>query len=108
MAAFHGVYVGVNLTADADQLFNQQQPWTTANGEQPDPSDGHCIVKVKADGSQYDAWVTWDAVQQSTLQWTAACLDEAWAIITPEDAAAGNVDLAALQADINALKGEGG
>lgn len=55
MAAFHGAYVGVNLTDDADQLFEHQQPWTTANGEQPDPKDGHCIVKVKADGSQYDA-----------------------------------------------------
>ena len=81
MAAFHGAYVGVNLTDDAEQLFEQQQPWTTANGEQPDPSDGHCIVKVKADGSQYDGWVTWGAVQESTLQWTAACLDEAWVII---------------------------
>ena len=108
MAAFHGVYVGVNLTDDADQLFEQQQPWTTANGEQADPSDGHCIVKVKADGSQYDGWVTWGAVQESTLQWTAACLDEAWVIITQEDAASGNVNLAALRADIDALKGEGG
>ena len=58
MAAFHGVYVGVNLTDDADQLFGQEQPWTTANGEQPDPNDGHCIVKVKADGTQFDGWVT--------------------------------------------------
>ena len=51
--------------------------------------------------------MTWGAVQQSTQQWTAACLDEAWVIITPEDAA-GKVDLAALRADIDALKGEGG
>jgi hypothetical protein len=108
MAAFHGAYVGVNLTPDADQLFDQQQPWTTADGEQPDPSDGHCIVKVKADGTQFDGWVTWGAVQQSTLQWTAACLDEAWVIITQEDAASGNVNLAGLRADIDALKGQGG
>jgi hypothetical protein len=108
VAAFHGAYVGVNLTADADQLFNQQQPWTIANGEQADPSDGHCIVKVKADGSKLDGWVTWGAVQESTLLWTAACLDEAWVIITQDDAASGNVDLAALRADIDALKGEGG
>ena len=31
MAAFHGAYVGVNLTDDADQLFGQGQPWTVAN-----------------------------------------------------------------------------
>jgi hypothetical protein len=108
MAAFHGAYVGVNLTDDANQLFNDQQPWTTANGEQADPSEGHCIVKVKADGSQYDGWVTWGAVQESTLQWTAACLDEAWVIISQEDANAANVNLAALRADIDALHGHGG
>jgi hypothetical protein len=108
MAAFHGAYVGVNLTDDADQLFEQHQPWTTAKGEQADPNDGHCIVKVKADGSQYDGWVTWGGVQDSTLQWTTACLDEAWVIISQEDANSANVNLAALRADIDALHGEGG
>jgi hypothetical protein len=108
MAAFHGAYVGVNLTDDADELFSRQQPWTTANGEQADPQDGHCIVKVKADGSQYDSWVTWGAVQESTLAWTAACLDEAWVIITQEDADSAGVHLAELRADIDALHGQGG
>jgi hypothetical protein len=103
MAAFHGAYVGVNLTDDADQLFGEHEPWTVANGEQPNPNAGHCIVKVKADGSQYDGWVTWGAVQESTLQWTAACLDEAWVIITQEDAASGYVNLQELRDDIDAL-----
>jgi hypothetical protein len=106
VSAFTGVYVGVNLTDDADHLFRQEQPWTVADGEQPDPNEGHCIVKVKADGSQYDGWVTWGAVQESTVQWTAACLDEAWVIITQEDSA--KVDLAALRADIDALHGTHG
>jgi hypothetical protein len=65
-------------------------------------------VKVKADGSQYDGWVTWGAVQESTLQWTTACLDEAWVIITQEDLHAASVDIAALRADIDALRGQGG
>ncbi len=108
MAAFHGAYVGVNLTDDADSLFGQGQPWTTAGGQQPDPNEGHCIVKVAADGSQFDSWVTWGALQRSTLPWTATCLDEAWVIITQEDAAAANLDIAALRADINALHGTGG
>jgi hypothetical protein len=108
MTAFNGAYVGVNLTDDADTLFEQQQPWTTASGEQPDPNDGHCIVKVAADGSQYDSWVTWGAVQRSTCQWTSACLDEAWVIISQEDANATNLNLAALRADIDALHGQGG
>jgi hypothetical protein len=108
MNAFHGAYVGVNLTHDADNLFQQGQPWTTANGEQPDPNEGHCIVKVMADGSQLDSWVTWGALQQSTRQWTQACLDEAWVIITQEDANATNLNIAQLRADIDALKGTGG
>jgi hypothetical protein len=66
MALFHGLYVGVNLTDDADQLFGEGQPWTVAKGQQPDANDGHCIVKVKADGNGTDTWVTWGALQPST------------------------------------------
>jgi hypothetical protein len=106
LAAFHGVYAGVNLTADADNLFEQHEPWSIAHGQQPDPSDGHCIVKVAADGSKLDTWVTWGAEQPSTLAWTAACLDEAWVIITQEDAEAGILDIAQLRADIDALHGD--
>jgi hypothetical protein len=99
---------GVNLTGDADSLFGQHQPWTTANGEQPNTSQGHCILKVAADGSQYDTWVTWGALQKSTRAWTAACLEEAWVIITQDDANAASLNLPALRADINALHGTGG
>jgi hypothetical protein len=108
MAAFHGVYAGVNLTDDAESLFEHGQPWTTENAEKPNPRDGHCIVKVASDGSQLDTWVTWGAEQKSTLAWTAACLDEAWVIITAEDAAATNLDIAQLRSDIDALHGTGG
>jgi len=107
MAAFHGAYVGVNLTSDADQLFEQHQPWTTANGQQPNPNEGHCILKVAADGKGLDSWITWGGVQQSTLAWTQACLEEAWVVITHEDALGPSVDLAKLQADINVLHGTG-
>lgn len=109
MQAFHGAYVGVSLTDDADQLFSEGRPWTVANGQRPDPGEGHCIVKVKAEGGAgYDTWVTWGALQDSTPVWTAECLDEAWVIVTHEDAAAANLDLAALLADIEALHGTGG
>jgi hypothetical protein len=105
MAAFYGVYVGVNLTDDVDALFEQDRPWTTSSGQQPDPSDGHCMVKVAADGREFDHWITWGAVQKSTREWTAACIEEAWVILTQEDASAANVNLAALMADIDALHG---
>jgi hypothetical protein len=107
MATFHGAYVGVNLTSDVDQLFTAHEPWTVANGEQANPNDSHCMLKVAADGSQFDSWVTWGALQRSTLAWTQACLEEAWVIITEEDAKAASLDIAKLQADINALHGDG-
>jgi hypothetical protein len=105
MAAFHGVYAGVNLTSDADSLFEQGKPWTVADGQRPNPAEGHCIVKVAADGQQTDTWVTWGAAQRSTLGWTKACLEEAWVIITHDD---GTVDLPTLRADIDVLHGTGG
>ncbi len=107
--AFHGVYAGVSLTDDADQLFTGGHPWTVVRGEQPDPNEGHCIVKVGAEGGAgYDTWVTWGAPQRSTPAWTKACLDETWVIITQEDADAASLDIAALRADIEALHGTGG
>ena len=117
MAAFHGAYCGVDLTDDADELFQQGEPWTVAGGQHPDPSDGHCIVKVGSDGQSlhnvatgtaYDTWVTWGALQKSSLGWSAAALQEAWVIITEEDADAASLDIAKLRADIDALHGTGG
>jgi hypothetical protein len=107
MQAFKGVIGGVDLTDDAGQLFSQGQPWTVASGEQPDPSEGHAIVKVRADGHSLDGWVSWGALQESTVQWTAACLQECWVILASEEEAA-KVNLAALRADIEALHGTGG
>jgi len=111
MEAFRGVYCGVDLTDDADELFRQGQPWTVADGEQPDTSDGHCIVKVYADvvpdPHAGDGYVTWGAFQKATAAWTQACLTEAWVIITSEDEAA-QVDMTSLLADIEALGGTEG
>jgi hypothetical protein len=87
MAAFHGLYVGVDLTANANSEFEADQAWALQPGERPDPGDRHCIVKVKADGQKLDTWVTWGNLQQSTREWTAACIREAWAIVTTEDEA---------------------
>jgi hypothetical protein len=106
LALFTGLYCGINLTDDAEDLFAQGEPWTVADGQQPDPNEGHCILKVKADGNGTDGWITWGAEQPSTTDWTAACLDEAWVIITAEDEGTPLIDLAALQADINALGGK--
>ena len=107
MQAFHGLYVGVELTDDADRLFSDKQAWTVEDGQRPDPQEGHCIVKVASDGTAEDTWVTWGALQKSTLDWSSACLDEAWVMITSEDEMSPG-DLARLRADIDALGGQSG
>jgi len=106
MQEFKGLYVGVDLTDDAEDLFTAGEPWTVAAGQQPNPQDGHCILKVRADGTALDDYVTWGAAQQATRDWSTACLQEAWVVITSEDEAA-KVDMAALLADITALDGTG-
>ena len=105
MQAFSGVYCGVSLTDDANQLFANGQPWTVSDGQQPDPNDGHCIVKVKADGKQLDGYITWGAEQPADTGWTAACLEEAWVIITEEDVADKKIELDELIEAIHALGG---
>lgn len=105
MQAFGGIYVGVNLTGDADDLFSEGLPWTVSDGQQPDPADGHCIVGVKAT-PQGRTYVTWGAEQEATAGWSAACVTEVYVLITSEDEAA-KVDMPALTADIEALHGTG-
>jgi hypothetical protein len=105
LEAFTGVYCGVNLTDDADDLFSNHHPWTVADGQQPNPQEGHCIVLVSADGHSLDGYITWGADQQATRDWSAACVEEAWVIITQEDVDNHQLDIAALTADIEALGG---
>lgn len=107
MQQFHGLLLGVDLTDDADDLFQEGQPWTVANGEVPNPGEGHCILRVKSSGPGPDAIstdITWGAEQESTAAWDTACIQEAWVAILSED----DIDteaLAALRADIDALGG---
>ena len=65
-------------------------------------------MKVTADGHALDGYVTWGALQHATLAWSQVCLQEAWVIITAEDAKAASLDIAKLRADIDALHGTGG
>lgn len=103
MAQFaRGVLLGVNLTDDADQLFNEGKPWTVGQGEQPDPSEGHVVLKVGAMAEQGNGVaVTWGALQEMEHAWEAACIEEAWVIVTKDDM--GEAAYAALMTDLEAL-----
>ena len=102
LGLFTGVYMGVCLTDDADDLFGRGLPWTVAQGQRPNPDEGHCILKVGADG-RFDDYITWGALQTATTDWSTACVDEAWVILAAEDLGTPLIDLPTLQADIKAL-----
>ena len=87
--ADRGVITGVQLTPDAQQLFQEGKPWTTDQGQTPDPNEGHGILKVRSSayGGSGD-FVTWGQDQGATGGWIAACAEEYWLIATPEDKAA--------------------
>lgn len=97
-----GVILGVSLTDDANSLFNQGLPWTVSHGEQPDPREGHVILKVQASAATSNGIaVTWGANQEIEYAWQQACIDEAWVIVTKDDM--GDAAYAALEADLLAL-----
>lgn len=104
MITFNGVITGVQLTDDAEQLFAEHQPWTTAQGETADPSLGHDILLVAYDANG-ETYVTWGALQPSTAGFDAACVQDRWVIITKQDAERAGVDFAALQAAIRSWGG---
>lgn len=105
MARFQrGIILGVNLTHDADQRFNDKQPWTVGQGQQPDPNDGHVILQVRSlSATDLDWYVTWGALQAADKGWRDAAVQEAWVICTKDDMATPWGQQ--LLADINALPG---
>lgn len=100
---FGGLLVCVDLTDDAEQLFNNNQTWNVADGQQPNPEEGHGIWLDKfIPGIMYFA--TWSFADQSATEaWVLACATSAIAFITKEQAALAGVDAEALIAACQAL-----
>jgi hypothetical protein len=104
MLNFNGVICGVNLTDRAEAEFEQGRPWNVTRLERPDPMMGHDILLVAYDENS-DTFVTWGALQKATVAWDEAAIEEAWVIITAEDAHRNGVNMAALQSQIRSLGG---
>ncbi len=97
MIDFRGVFVGLNLTDNADQLFLAGKPWSTADGQKANPRNGHDVLMVSFAESS-DTFVTWGALQKSTFDWDSECVEEAWVILTKEDAKRAGYDFEAAKA----------
>ncbi len=103
---FKGAYMGVNLTDNDINLFNENKVWDDTD---PDPSEGHCIPYV-CWSTQYDGYVTWAHLQMATPGWTSACCyndtnGEGFVIITKELAEIVGWDINAAIADIKSIGG---
>lgn len=100
VATFGGSYLGVAVPAPAQTQFAEGKPWDLTGTSQDDDIEGGHAVPVIGYDADFAYVVTWGATQKVTWRWLARYLDEAWAVLTSEDA---RVNLSALQADLKRL-----
>lgn len=91
---FNGLLMGCALTDEAEQEFDDNDPWTITASEQPDPNEGHDIYVLSYDSAHFEA-LTWGARQKMTLAWEqgeqGAHDLELWAFVTEEDVKSGKL-----------------
>jgi hypothetical protein len=96
---FGGVYLGFQVQENAQQAFQDRQPWTPG----PLTNDGHAVFAVEYDPNGVTV-LTWGNTQQGTWAWWDECVDEAYAILPPEAENPGfapGFNIAQLKADLN-------
>jgi len=77
---FGGVYLGFQVQQNCVQEFDAHQPWTPG----PLTQDGHAVFAVGYDPNAVTV-LTWGNTQQGTWGWWDECVDEAYAILPPEE-----------------------
>ncbi len=104
MWLFGAVGIGIEFPSSAMDQFDAGKTWSVVSGAQLD--GGHYIPLVAV--RSHLECVTWGQIQPMTNAFYAKYCDEAWAILDPEMLVNGKslegFDLAALQADLAALK----
>jgi hypothetical protein len=104
VALFGAAYIGVALPYNAQDQFQNGEPWTVEPDDQIE--GGHAVVIVGYD-PHYLYAVTWGAVQKVTYPWFSRYCQETWCVLSQEFSEAGHdslgIDLAALQADLKAI-----
>jgi hypothetical protein len=109
--AFYGaVYCGMNVSAAAEQQFDEGQPWTDTGRSRN--LGGHCVPLLAYDADTFTA-VTWGRPQRMTVDFYRRFFDECWVPIDLDWLAAtgrspAGLDTGALNADYEALTGKPG
>jgi hypothetical protein len=101
------VVVGVILNTNADEQAENNQPWSVGPGDEPDPEDGHAIQLLASAGavSGLRKYATWGMAQEATYDWDQVCPQQAFAVLTKEQALSKNFPFDAVVADLKALGG---
>lgn len=98
------VEIGIAFPASAMDQFDAGKPWSVVSGS---PTEGGHDIPLVAKRAHIEC-VTWGRIQPMTVGFFSKYCDEAWAILSPEALVEGKsmegFDLAALQADLAALK----
>jgi hypothetical protein len=108
MYIFGAVDIGVQFPANAMAQFNGGLAWT-AEDDDGGIEGGHDVI-VFGEGSVGASCVTWAMRQEFTWEWFSKYCDEAYAVISQNwinaitKLAPNSLDMAALQADLEAIK----
>jgi hypothetical protein len=95
---FGGVYLGFQVQENCIQEFDAHKPWTPGRLT----SDGHAVFAVAYDQKGVTV-LTWGSTQQATWAWWDECVDEAYAILSPQATTFEGFNLAQLKADLAAV-----
>jgi hypothetical protein len=107
---FGSVYCGLWVTQSAMDQFDAGQDWTYVKRSRN--LGGHCVPIGAYDAEGFEC-VTWGRIQRMSVEFFVHNFDEVWVPITQEwiDAQGANpsgIDVAALNADFQALTGQEG
>ena len=101
IAMFGGVYLGFQVQRDCLDDFQAGKTWTPG----PLTTDGHAVYAVGYDQHNVSV-LTWGSSHTGTWDWWDECVDEAYAILSPETKKPGfapGFDFAQLEADLDAV-----
>lgn len=104
--AFGGLYVGVEMPAEAEKQFEAHQPWHLDENSGA-PAGGHCVVASGMNSFGMDV-VTWGNVTSLSWEWWNQYASEAWVVIPEIFVEAGHgpvwsVNISQLQNDLRSL-----
>jgi hypothetical protein len=92
---FGGVYLGFQVQKNCLQDFDAGKPWTPNRLTH----DGHAVYAIGYD-KDYVTVLTWGNTQKGSWAWWDKCVDEAYALLSPEAPLATGFDLAQLKSDL--------